>query len=237
MLRLFSLALLAACSLVAFAAPVPKQVQERDAILKLFGTPTDPSKEAEFAIEGQKLVIRLPKPTPRNSFALTFPHTLRSVSGDFVLQVKVSYPLPEKVPPVGMGKMCAAGGLFIWDSEENHVLFHRHHQPCGLFDGTTRWDTNFCIEYNRGVTSMHHQNGHGKSEAPPVYLRLTREKGVVTPTYSYDGKQWEKQQPGEMKLPEKVMVGIYALRTADTPTTVTFEGFSVTPIGGAEKEK
>jgi hypothetical protein len=161
---------------------------------------------------------------------------LRSASGDFVLQVKVTSPLPEKVPPVGGGKVCAAGGLFIWDSENNHVLFHRHHQPCGLFDGTTRWDTMFCTEYNCGVKSMHHQNGPGKMEAPPVYLRLTREKGVVSPTYSYDGKEWEKQQTRKMELPEKVMVGIYALRTHETPITVTFEEFTITPIA-AEKPK
>ncbi len=219
----------------AVAAPVPKQVQERDAILKLFGTPSDPKKEAEFAIEGQKLLIKLSKPTTRDSFALAFPHTERSVSGDFMLQVTVSYPLPEKVPALG-GGMCAAGGLFIWDSEENHVIFHRGHQPCGLFDGTTRWDTNFFIEYNRGVTSLHHQNGPGKQDAPPVHLRLTREKGVVTPTYSYDGEKWTKQQAGEMKLPDKVMVGIYALRTAGDVTAVTFEKFTVMPLGEGKKE-
>jgi hypothetical protein len=234
MLRAVAILFLAGVPLVV-AAPVPKSAQERDAIVRQFGTFNDPSKDAEFVTSGQKLTIRLPKPTLRNSFALTFPHTLREVSGDFVLRVKVSYDLPAKVPALG-GGMCAAGGLLIWAGEENHVLFQRHHQPCGLFDGSTRWDTSFCIEYNRGVKSQHHQNTIGVKDAAPIHLRLTREKGVVSTAYSFDGQTWKDQQPGPMELPEKVMVGVYALQTTGTEAAVTFENFSVTPLA-AEKPK
>lgn len=230
MVRLLALVVVASLVAVAGAAPVPKQAQERDEVIRLFGTPNDPSKDAEFAVEGKKLLIKLPKAAgPTRIGALPFPHTMRPVSGDFVLQVKVSYPLPEKVPALGAGK-CAAGGLFIWGDENNNVLFHRHHQPSELADGTTKWDTAFCIEYNRGVKSQHYGNYGGLLEAPPVYLRITREKGVISPAYSYDGERWTKQQSEKMEFPEKVQVGVYAYRTAGEATAVTFEGLTITPI-------
>src|SRR5204862_2648554 len=137
------------------AAPVPKQAQEREALARHYGTFTDPTGDSGYTADGAKLVIKLPKETgPTRVGSLPFPHTKRYVEGDFVLEVKVTYPLPEKVPAVGAG-MCAAGGLFIWDSDTNNVLFHRHHQPCGLADGTTRWDVAYCTEYNRGAKSQH----------------------------------------------------------------------------------
>jgi hypothetical protein len=229
MFRLLPLAIVASCLPAAVAAPVPKDAQGREAVLRTFGTPTDPTKEAEFAVEGRKLVVRLPKPMPRVRTRMDFPHTAREASGDFVLQVKLSYPLSEKVPALGAG-LCAAGGIYIADGSGDHVLFHCGHQPCGLADGTTRWDANFFIEYSRADRPQHHQNNTGEREGLPVYLRLTREKGVVTPAYSYDGKKWTSQQSGPMKLPEKVTVGVYALQTSGQPTAVTFEGLTVTPV-------
>ena len=227
MIRLLALAFLAG---VAVGAPVPKDLQGRDAVLRRFGTPNDPSNEAEFAVEGEKLLIKLPKTAPAvRTAGLGYPHTLRPVSGDFELQVKVSYPLPEKVPPLAAGA-CAVGGLVIWDGANNHVMFQRYHQPCGLADGTTRWDNNFRIEFNRPAKSMHHQNGGGQLDAPPVFLKLTRKKGIVSTAHSYDGKEWKAMQSGAMEFPEKVQVGVYAFRTTGEPTAVTFEGFTVTPV-------
>jgi hypothetical protein len=211
------------------AAPVPKEVKQDEEVIRLFGKPQNPQKQAEFAIRGKSLSIHLTKKIPRNEQGLKFPHTLREARGNFELEVTMRYTLPEKVPPLGGGAH-AVGGIFIWESDENHVLFQRYHQPCGRFDGTTAWDMNFRLEFNRPKLPQHHQHGVGKRESPPIRLRLTRDNGTLSTAYRTEGEDWKTLDSGEMKFPETVHVGVYALRETDAPATVEFENFTVTPI-------
>jgi regulation of enolase protein 1 (concanavalin A-like superfamily) len=70
----------------------------------------------------------------------------------------------------------------------------------------------------------------GQLEAKPTRFRLTRKGNDVRGAWSQDGgKTWKELDALTLNLKAKVKVGVIVNHNTDSPYSVTFEGFSITP--------
>src|SRR5262245_45813415 len=84
------------------AAPVPPE----DDVAKLqraYGAWSDPEKDSRWTLKDGELRVSLPRAdrllgVERQGATNNAPRVLREVEGDFTAVVRVSFPLPERVP-------------------------------------------------------------------------------------------------------------------------------------------
>ena len=207
------------------AAPVPKEALTPPMEL-LFGKPFDPSKSCEYKLDGKKLVISVPgtveSPATRLEGA---PRTKREVTGDFEMEIVVSYKLPD--PPAGAH---AGAGLAIWQDEQRFALANRHHWPAGA-------------KYTGGF-DVHYENPDGGARAShgavldadtgpekKARLRLRRVGDTVSTSESRDdGKTWNKLTEAECKLPATVNAGVVVFNSLKAKMEVTCDELTIKPL-------
>jgi hypothetical protein len=228
MTRVLSLLLVVPAVLVA--APVPQDVQDREQLVKLFGTPTDPAKRATFVLDGKRLRVGLAADKPHGSAHLPFqaPRVVKEVSGDFVAEVAISYTLPNPVPRRDSGAF-VGGGIIVPVAESHSIVAGRDH---GIGSDGPRfepsWLSCFRMDIQRPAPpSMGAGYGAGGATGKAAHLRLSRKKDSFTGEYSLDGKKWERMKTYDEKLPEKIAVGLYAWHNTDKPCEVVFENFVI----------
>ncbi len=211
---------------VTAAAPVPKEALTPPMEV-LFGKPFDPSKSCDFKLDGKKLVITVPGTVECPATKLEgAPRTVREVTGDFEMEVAVSYKLPD--PPVGGH---AGAGLAIWQDERRFALANRHHWPAGA-------------KYTGGF-DVHHENPDGGVQVsqgaaldadtgPETKARLRlRRRGDTVSTWESrdDGKTWNVLTEGECKLPATVSAGVVAFNSLKAKMEVTCDELTIKPLG------
>ena len=126
----------------ATAAPVPKEALA-PALEKLYGKPDVGADTCEFKLDGKKLIIVVPGGVESQAVKLSgAPRTKKEVTGDFEMEVSVSYKLPD--PPVGAH---AGAGLAIWQDDTRFALANRHHWPAGK-----AWSGGFDVHYTHNYT-------------------------------------------------------------------------------------
>ena len=226
-MRRLALAALPIALLLApgLAAPVPKEVRIPPMEL-LFGKPDDASKLCEYKLDGKKLIISVPgtveSPATRLAGA---PRTKKEVTGDFEMEVIVSYKLPD--PPVGAH---AGAGLAIWQDDQRFALANRHHWPAGaMYMGG--FDVHY--EHPDGARVSHGAAlDAGTGPDQKARLRLRRQKDVVSTWESRDdGKTWNKLTEAELKLPATVYAGVVAFNSLKAKMEVTCDSLTITPLG------
>jgi len=208
----------------AAAAPVPKEALVPP-LEKLFGKPDVGADTCEFKLDGKKLIIAVPgsveSPATRLSGA---PRTKKEVTGDFEMEVSVSYKLPD--PPMGGH---AGAGLAIWQDDSRFALANRHHWPAG-----NTWSGGFDVHYEHpdGKRVSHGATCEGTGPETPARLRLRRQSDVVTTWESRDaGKSWNKLTESELKLPATVNVGIIVFNSLKAKMEVHCDSLTITPLG------
>ncbi len=197
-----------------------------------WGTATDSDKDCEyrFTADQRKLCITVPATTPHDLSpvrGLNAPRVLRSVSGDFTVQVKITSDFKPGVNSTGKGRPFNGAGLLIWENEGNFLRIERN----------AYWlspEELYCypplIEYWRnreygGVNSDPTDATYFQGRT--TWLKANRQGKNVSVSMSHDGKEWNEVKTFQVEMAEEVLVGVAAVNTSDAPFTVDFEELKI----------
>ncbi|MCZ2343048.1 MAG: DUF1349 domain-containing protein [Bacteroidales bacterium] len=216
---------------VLSAAPIPKE-SPKERLQHLFGTVFDPDQDCEITlVERRQLRIRVPG--KHHSMYGDVGHTnaprvMRTVSGDFVAQVRVRVQFDKLGLAVDQGLPPAAGGgLLLMDDDKGVVEFRTLQEKIG----SNPWRT--AAECDVRLPGFEAGNSIPRPlEEMPVLLRLTRKQGRLFAEWSSDGKTWTAANRNGIEVPlsKRVTLGVYAIQNTDKPMSIHFEEFHITPL-------
>jgi len=212
----------------AFASPVPKET-EADKVKRLFGTPVDPEKNSKFALDGEKLVLRVADvPHLLQPGDFSAPRITRAVEGDFTATVQIRLPPPRRDEPLPRRGELIQVGMFLSD-EGSLLATHARTLVAtpGQKDPFGRQGV-FRLWYPNGSSSS--GSGGGAFDPETVHFRLRRVGGKIYGAASADGKSWHEIGGfQELAFPHKSTLGLFLANPSGIPFGVEFEGFTVTP--------
>lgn len=218
-----------AVMLVAFAAfnvLAAAPVKEKKAqTIKGWGTVIDPDRDCKVKDEGGRVTITVPAThhdltRTDDGKKLNAPRILRDVKGDFHVQVKVrTFPLPQANTSSSGKHSFVSSGLLIWIDDQNFLRFDRAAE--GSSPSPFVWTERF--EGGKPVT----QKLSRLSANSETWLRIARKGDKLMVSFSGDGDQWIEVLAEEVKLPEKIKVGVQAINTTNTEFAPILEEFKV----------
>ena len=232
MTRLASIALLAMAAGLLSAAPAP--VPENKPFVTGWDKPVDPDGDCEFIRENGKLTIRVPGKDHDLGIErglMNSPRLLQDVEGDFTVQVRIKGVFNPSPDSTSAERISFRGaGLLLWESEKTYIRLER----AALFkgEGVHRY-ANWELRHNGEWVLAGKESTLGLEEKD-TYLRLQRKGDKVLASVSQDGKKWNDLEPIEIKLPEKLKIGVSAGGTSSDKFEPTFDQYELTP---AKKNK
>lgn len=185
-----------------------------------WGTSIDPDKDCEFKSTREKLTITVP-PMQHNLYppiTLNAPRVLRKVSGDFVIQVKVTSNLD---PTRFFG-----AGILLWDSDDCFLRVERN----AFINGETvncypplieYWKDKKYAGFNDAVLPAKYFVGES------TWFRVERKDRSVAISISHDGVVWIDLKTVEVDMSLDLMVGVAAVSVSKTPFTAVFEELTI----------
>jgi regulation of enolase protein 1 (concanavalin A-like superfamily) len=192
---------------------------------------TDPDKDCEFRLLGDKLGITVPAKNHNLHpvRGLNAPRVLKKVSGDFTVQVKVTSdftPGKKSTKPQGQGQPFISAGILIWQSEENYLRIERNAYWAGesLYcfpPGIEYWRNRAFSGFNDDPTDATYFVGRS------TWLKGRRQGPNVTVSLSHNGKEWYEVKTFQVEMADEVSVGVAAVNSSDIPFTVDFEEFTI----------
>ena len=213
---------------LALSAPLPKQT-EQERIHQRFGTLVDPDKDCQIElVDGQILRIRVPGRA--HSFHLTpekpnAPRVLRTVAGDFVLQVRVALSYDQDATTdLSDWPGLVGAGLLILDGTTSRVEIRHLHER--LFNNPWRISAEYDLrgpDVDRGGSTPR------PLDSKPVYLRMTRRGNRITADWSPDGRGWLPMHPNPLDLPlsRQVQVGFHVIQNTKKPIVAEFDQYQI----------
>ncbi len=196
-----------------------------------WGTVTDPDKDCEYRFTADQLKLSITVPAKVHDLSpvrgLNSPRVLRSVSGDFTVQAKITADFKPGMISTGKGRPFNGAGLLIWENEGNFLRIERNAYWLGP-------EELYCypplIEYWRnneysGVNSDPTDAMYFKGRS--TWLKANRQGKNVSVSISHDGKEWEEVRTFQVDMADEVFVGVAAVNTSDAPFTVDFEELKI----------
>ena len=144
---------------------------------------------------------------------------LREVEGGFPAVVRVTFPVPKRVPDEHW-PYCS-GGLVAWESEKEHLVIRR----CG---GDVNGNPEAIWSHHTTEDGGKDSVQGGEKTAESAFVRLKREGKKVIVGWSRDGKMWKEFEAAEMAWGAKVKVGVIAENCLDAPVEIAFDQYSLT---------
>jgi beta-lactamase regulating signal transducer with metallopeptidase domain/regulation of enolase protein 1 (concanavalin A-like superfamily) len=191
-------------------------------------TVTDPGKDCNVSLTGDKLSITVPATNHDLCPArgLNAPRVLRKVNGDFVVQVKLTADFKPGTTSTGIGQPFNGAGILLWHNEEDFVRVERN----AFWIGETLYCYPPIMEYwhngkYSGANNNLIQADYFKGRS--TWLKATRQGTNVAVSISHDGKQWSDVKTFPVEMADELFVGVAALNTSDTPFTVDFEELTI----------
>lgn len=229
-------------SVAAVAAPVPPQ-PEKERIAAIWGKTKG---VGEFSLTREQLTIRT-KGEPVYSSKLpelrTMPHTLRTVTGNFEVTVRIlqsDAPDPKaKVDPGTGGTYLSFTGLFVEGGDYNLsvALMQSYHTQKGIVDKEPtrriRADAGFT---DGSIVCFLKPIEEGKSPE----FRITRNGNKVSTSYRFGAGQWSEPHTPRVKqdFPNEVTIGVYLFHSTYQIMQATFDKLTVeklaVPAGGKQ---
>lgn len=215
------LSVLLVCALLTAAAPVPPE-DDVAKLQRVYGTWSDPDKDCRYTLKGNELRVSLPAAwhllwTNRRGSTNNAPRVLREVEGDFTAVVRVTFPVPERVPEEHW-PYCS-GGVVAWESDDAYYVVRR----CG---GEVNGAREAIWGQHRADVQRDSVTGLGKP-AESAFVRLKREGKKATAGWSRDGKEWKEHEAAEVPWGAKVKVGVIAENCLGKAVEVTFDQYSL----------
>jgi regulation of enolase protein 1 (concanavalin A-like superfamily) len=221
------LGILAVCLIVGGAVSREGKPQT----IKGWGTATDPSGDCSIKEAKGKLTVKVPGGTrdlnPRTG--LQAPRVLKSVQGDFIVEVKVSgdFQPGEKAADPRTSPFNGAG-LLVWQDEKDFLRLERNRWYAAAAEKYACYPP--LLEYYKDG-EYQGTNPDGTLEeffkGRSTWLRLARKGSKMVASYSHDGKEWTEVKEITVDLADKVEVGVAAINTAEEAFTVVFEELKV----------
>jgi regulation of enolase protein 1 (concanavalin A-like superfamily) len=223
--------LLVSAVATAVAAPVPKD-DDAARLARIYGTKSDPARDATFDLTADVLRVRIPKREPApftgqprgsefpNLNPVSAPRVWRDIQGDFTATVRVAFPLTLAKAKAESG--LRAAGLVIWVSEKEYLVLAR-----------TEWVNGKAEElFYLSHKTESGNTAEGDNQNPVAesgFVRLERRGERITGSYNRDGKEWTQFIiTPKLKAPGPVKVGVYATHATDSPFEVIFDHYSLT---------
>lgn len=222
--RNFTLAVYVALSVAACltAADVPPKPQ----FIKGWGKAIDPKGDCQIKADGDQVVFSVNGAHDLSvelSTPLEAPRILQDIQGDFIAQVKVSGVLRPRAPStIPTRRPYTGAGLLLWLDEKNYVRLER---AAVEVDGQV-YDYLGFEQREGGQLDMGQPQQLGL-QADAVVIRLERRGTKLYGLASYDRQQWVGYPPLEIKLPEKLQVGVAAVSSSGAPFTPRFSEFEI----------
>jgi len=231
MLRTLCLAVttLACLELIPLLIAVDKKPLE----IEGWGTVIDPDGDCTIKGDNGKISITVPG-TAHNlhpTRAMNAPRVLRQIEGDFVVTVKVTCALTPGKKVVGVGATAGNyAGLLLWANESEYIRLERN----------ARWGGDKLISFTPGCEYWKEKKqaylntrGPGTTaeffKTDSTWFRMERKGSSVTAYFSHDGKEWSVCKILATALPVKVLVGVAAINSSDSPFSTEFSEFHVEP--------
>jgi regulation of enolase protein 1 (concanavalin A-like superfamily) len=204
---------------------------ERDRRIKGWGRVVDP--DGDCKIEAEKNVsLTVPAGLHDLSFVghsggQTAPRILQEVDGDFIAQVKVTgdFELGDATAVEGKANFYGAG-LLLWVNENHFIRLERNVMRSGGADSCyspllEQWKNKKFVGKPLPVSDVAFFKGKS------TYLRLERIGKDVYASMSHDGTEWIACDPLEVRLPQKVSIGVSATNTSNKDLKVKFEDYKL----------
>ena len=193
-----------------------------------WGTVTDPDKDCQFSIQGDKLGITVPAKNHNLHPArgLNAPRVLKKVTGDFSVQVKITADFKPGTTSTARGQPFNGAGLLVWQSEESFLRVERN----AFWSGDALVCFPPLIEYwSKGAYSGANDDPTDAAyfKGPSTWLKASRKGKHVTVSISHDGKEWSDVKTFPVDMTDDLFVGVAAVNSSDTPFTVHFEEFTL----------
>lgn len=151
-----------------------------------------------------------PKYTKQNA-----PRVVDEIKGDFVLTARVEkFPTPKPNSSSNGRLSAVSAGLLLWQDEKNYIRFER------AAEGNAASHSVLIERHLKGAerSSMTHD-----IQDVDTFLRLTRVGDKFTFEVRDNGQDWTTLKSEELKLPEKLKLGIAAINTTSSEFSATIE--------------
>lgn len=228
MVRALLAALLASAG--AVAAPVPKDATDRERAVALWGRPYG---AGEVVFGRDRLTLRSKGEPVYNSRApkqRTMPHTLRTVTGDFELTVRV-LETPALDPKAKIdrapGSHFASAGLFVAGGDGR--LQVDYWQSYNTRNGVTDKDPTRRVWVDAWFATGSIVSLLAPVEDGAPELRVTRTGKTVSAAYRFGGGKWSAPHTPRVALdfPETVAVGVSMAHSTYQTLHATFDHFTL----------
>lgn len=210
----------------AFAIVAAAPVKEKKAqTIKGWGTVIDPDRDCKVTEDEGKVTISVPITYHDLTYTddgakLNAPRILQDVKGDFSVQLKVrTFPLPQANTSSSGKHSFVSSGLLMWIDDKNFLRLDR----AAVGGGTAPFI--WAERFQDGRSAA--QKLTPLSEDRDTWLRIAYKDGKLTLSSSEDGKQWNDVLTEELKLSEKMQVGVLAINTTTQVFAPTLEEFKV----------
>lgn len=150
------------------------------------------------------------------------PRLLRTVEGDFILQVKV-LPFPRSQPgtAVRKGFSYRAAGLLVWD-HGGTLLRHELASAGEIKDGKPHLQSEWFDEGEQ-VDLNYVPVVEG-----PIFLQVERHHDRLSLRWSDDGKVWHNSEDvDDLTLSPRLQIGVVAINATSTPLEAVFEDLRI----------
>ena len=213
-----------------FVCALPTQARGPH-IIAGWGTVTDPDGDCSVSVKGRKVAVTIPGTVHDISIMYAkknAPHILRTVSGDFTVETKLSGAFDPGNISAKPHRQCFNGaGLLIWINARSYIRLERDIivEPSGkrAFSYTPLFEF-----WENGKVHPHaHGNYKPFFTSRSTELKLTRRGNKIYVAVNADGVKWVYLAPAIAAFPQKMQVGIDAINTSKKPFTVVFEKFRV----------
>jgi regulation of enolase protein 1 (concanavalin A-like superfamily) len=219
MLRILGVAVVLATSV---ASAQTTDLPPNEARSKLWGEFIDPDGDSNIRHDGDAIVISV-NSTPHDLSIelgrMNAPRVLRSVTGDFISQVKVAGSLNPDNATIPERVAFQSSGLLLFQDEKNYIRFER---AAIKRDDEVRRYINF--ERREKGEPLPTQNA-GLPEERDLWLRLERRGKRILASVSADGDRWVPLPPMSADLPQTVKIGIAAVNATDQGFEPRYEDF------------
>ncbi len=157
------------------------------------------------------------------------PRVMREVSGDFVIQVRVTpdFRLRGQSLIGGRPVFCSAG-LLLWKSKTDYVRLER-----AMYVMPQKPVVDY-MSFDRrkaGQWVINRDRPAVNRAAKSWYLKLERDGDTVTGSISENGKDWRSPQRINISdFPQRLLVGVAVCSTSKAPISATFDSLTLRNI-------
>lgn len=236
---------LAVAALVTLGFPIlADEPAEKGQELAAWGVPINPAGDCSFTAYDEGLTIFVPGSEDPHDLSAelessTAPRVVQSISGDFVLEVRIDSQFQPGDESTQAGRTGYVGaGLVVFADDGNFVRLERAtlHRKAG----DPQPYTNFEIRVDGKLERIGRVGELPADEAKPTWLRLERKGDLMLGAVSLDGNNWEHAEPKELRADawkgDSIVAGVAAISTSKQHFEPRYSQFSLQPSAAPNDE-